>query len=134
MRYSKASDVMLKKAGQKFDLAELSFEKGLYDGCVSALYYSAFQTVTALILLRGESVSNKHTHVRGWVSKNLGLTGLVSPHLVRAYNRLMDHRAEADYSASVSFEKEKVSELIEQVRAFNEEVSLIINKETDANN
>jgi hypothetical protein len=34
----------------------------------------------------------------------------------------------------VSFEKEKVSELIEQVRAFNEEVSLIINKESDANN
>lgn len=36
MRYSKASDVMLKKAEQKFVLAELSFEKGLYDGCVSA--------------------------------------------------------------------------------------------------
>lgn len=133
MRYSKASDVMLRKAGQKFTLAELSFEKGLYDGCVSSLYYSAFQTVTALILLRGENVSNKHTHVRGWVSKNLGLTGLVSPHLVRAYNRLLDHRAEADYSASVSFEEDKVSELIDQVRAFNEEVIQIIYKETEAN-
>ncbi len=57
--------------------------------------------VTALIHIRGENVSNTHTHARGWVIINLGLTGLVSPHLVRGYNRLMDHRAEADYSASV---------------------------------
>lgn len=70
---------------------------------------------SALILLRGESVSNKHTHVRGWVSKNLGLTGLLSPHLVKTYSRLMDHRAEADYSASVTFDEDKVSELLDQV-------------------
>lgn len=66
MRYRKAADVMLSKAEQKFKLAEISFASELYDTCVSALYYSAFQYVTALILARGEKVSNKHTYVRGW--------------------------------------------------------------------
>lgn len=122
MRYNKAAEVMVQKAQQKFSLAELSLEKGLYDSCVSALYYSAFQYVTALILLRGEKVSNKHTYVRGWVSKNLGLTGLIPNHLVKMYNRLMDHRAEADYSAEVSFGKEEVSGLLEQVKEFNQAI------------
>ncbi|TVY11854.1 HEPN domain-containing protein [Paenibacillus cremeus] len=129
MRYSKAAETMLRKAQQKYKLAELSFENGLYDGCVSELYYSAFQTVTALILLRGETVSNKHTYVRGWVNKNLGQTGQLSPHLVKVYNRLMDHRADADYSAEVSFGQVEVSGLMAQVETFNEAVLQIINNE-----
>ncbi|TBL70112.1 HEPN domain-containing protein [Paenibacillus thalictri] len=128
MRYNKASEVMLMKARQKQALAELSFEKGLYDSCVSELYYSAFQTVTALILLRGETISNKHTYVRGWVNKHLGLTGLLSTDLVKMYNRLMDHRAEADYSAEVSFGREEVAGLMEQVKVFNEAILQIISK------
>ncbi|MFC6332604.1 HEPN domain-containing protein [Paenibacillus septentrionalis] len=58
MRYLKAVEVMGSKAEQKFKLAEFSFSSGMYDSCVSALYYSAFQYVTALILARGEKVSN----------------------------------------------------------------------------
>ena len=68
--------------------------------------------MTALILARGEKVSNKHTYVRGWVNKNLASTGLVPAQLVKMYNRLMDHRAEADYSATVSFSKEDGSHLM----------------------
>ena len=129
MRYKTASETMLRKARQKYALAELSYQKGLYDSCVSELYYSAFQTVTALILLRGDSVSNKHTSVRSWVNKQLGLTGLLSNDLVKVYNRLMDRRADADYSAEVSFGKDDVSGLMEQVKAFNDAVVEIIKKE-----
>lgn len=52
MRYDKAAEVMVGKAKQKFKLAEFSFDSGLYDSCVSALYYSAFQYVTALFYKR----------------------------------------------------------------------------------
>jgi uncharacterized protein (UPF0332 family) len=132
LRYSKASETMLGKARQKFILAELSFEKGLYDSCVSELYYSAFQTITALILQRGEAVSNKHTYIRAWVGKNLGVTGLISIDLVRMYNRLMDHRTVADYSAEVSFAKEEVDLLKSQVRLFNDAVIKLMEKELRA--
>ncbi|WP_190919033.1 HEPN domain-containing protein [Paenibacillus sabuli] len=105
-----------RKGRTEIQTAELSFGSELYDSCVSALYYSAFQYVTALILTKGENVSSKHTYVRGWVNKNLGATGTMPLELVKLYNRLMDHRSEADYSVTVSFSKDKVSDLMEQVR------------------
>ena len=129
MRYLKTAEVMVGKAEQKFKLAEFSLSSELYDSCVSALYYSAFQYVTALILARGEKVSNKHTYVRGWVNRNLGVSGLLSVELVKLYNRLMDHRAEADYSTTVSFSKEDVAHLVEQVRTFNQAIIKIIEQE-----
>lgn len=85
--------------------------------------------MTALILARGEKVSNKHTYVRGWVNKNLGAAGLLSVELVKLYNRLMDHRAEADYSATVTFLKEDVAELLNQVRTFNQAIVKIMEQE-----
>lgn len=129
MRYNKASETMLRKARQKYTLAEISFEKGLYDSCISELYYSAFQTVTALILLRDEPVSNKHTYVRTWVNKQLGLTGLLPTDLVKMYNRLMDFRSDADFNAEISFGREEVSNLLTQVQDFNYAVISIINQE-----
>lgn len=124
-----AARMMLKKSAQKFSVAELSFQQGFYDSCVSELYYSAFQAVTALIILRGEQVSNKHTYVRGWVGKNLGQTGLIPIELVKVYNRLMDHRMDADYSVEISFGAEEVGVLIEQVRAFYQALVDIMMKE-----
>jgi uncharacterized protein (UPF0332 family) len=40
------------------------------------MYYSAFQTVTALLIIRGDMI-NKHTHVRGFVNKELALKGFI---------------------------------------------------------
>lgn len=111
-------------------LSDIVYEINLqYDTQFSALYYSAFQYVTALILTRGEKVSNKHIYVRGWVNKNLGATGLLPVELAKLYNRLMDHRAEADYSATVSFLKEDVSHLVEQVKTFNQAIAKIMEQE-----
>ncbi|MGN7456224.1 hypothetical protein ACTHPH_15555 [Paenibacillus pasadenensis] len=41
----------------------------------------------------------------------------------------MDHRAEADYSATVSFSKDDVAHLLHQVRSFNEAIVKIIDQE-----
>ncbi|MFC6332603.1 hypothetical protein ACFP56_08190 [Paenibacillus septentrionalis] len=49
---------------------------------------------------------------------------------MKLYNRLMDHRAEADYSATVSFSKEDVAQLLNQVRTLNEAVVKIMEQET----
>jgi len=68
--------------------------------------------------------------VRGWVNNNLGATGLMSAQLIKMYNRLMDHRAEAYYSATVSFSKEDVSHLVGQVKAFNQGIAKLIKQES----
>jgi uncharacterized protein (UPF0332 family) len=60
----KASQAMLQKAEEKLNSAKDDFQAGRYDSCISNTYYSAFQTVTALLIIRGDMI-NKHTHVRG---------------------------------------------------------------------
>lgn len=127
MNYSiDACNCLLIKAKGKFRSAELSFNDGLFDSAVSDLYYSAFQTVCALMVLRGLSIK-KHTHVRGFVNKELGLTGVVSLELVKMYNVLMTSREDADYKPDVFHEKEYVEEVIEKVRKFNVELQKLIN-------
>ena len=78
------------------------------------------------MVLRGLSIK-KHTHVRGFVNKELGLTGVVSLELVKMYNVLMTSREDADYKPDVFHEKEYVEEVIDKVRKFNVELQKLIN-------
>ena len=126
MSSNRATEIMLKKAEQKFELAKYSLSRDLLDACVSELYYSAFQTVTALILSRNEQVSNKHTYVRAWLNKNVGQTGKVSIEMVKTYNRLMDLRSDADYGVEIQFQHHDVATLLAQVDAFNQAIRKII--------
>jgi uncharacterized protein (UPF0332 family) len=119
---------LLSKAKGKFRSAELSFREDLFDSAVSDLYYSAFQTVCALMVLRGLSIK-KHTHVRGFVNKELGLKGIVPLELVKMYNILMTSREDADYKPNVFHEKEYVEEVIEKVNKFNLELQMLIKAE-----
>ena len=98
LSYNKtASYAMLQKAQEKLLSAKDDFKSGRYDSCISNLYYSAFQTVTSLLLIRGILI-NKHTHVRGFVNKELALTGLINKEQARLYNKLMEYRSDADYN------------------------------------
>lgn len=49
MRYSDSVRVMLNKAKGSYLSASSDMANGIFDRAVSSLYYSAFQTVTALI-------------------------------------------------------------------------------------
>ncbi len=119
MSSNRATEIMLKKAEQKFELAKYSLSRGLLDACVSELHYSAFQTVTTLILSSNEQVSNKHTSVRAWLNKNVGQTGKVSIKMVKTYNRLMDLRSDADYGVEIQFQQSDVDTLLVHVDGFN---------------
>ncbi|WP_018130141.1 HEPN domain-containing protein [Effusibacillus pohliae] len=121
MSYTKkAVEVMLKKAKEKYESAEDDFLKGRYDSCVSNLYYSAYQTVTAYMISSGVSTS-KHTHVRAYVNKEMANKGLISKQAAKLYNMLMDARSDADYDIE-TFNEKQAKEMLEGVRLFNREV------------
>lgn len=126
MSYSElAFKALLIKANSKFDSAQANFLAGRMDSCVSDLYYSAFQYVCALMVKTGKSTS-KHTQVRSFVNKNLSLQGLMSIELARMYNKLMDMRSDADYSAEVTFTFDEVEHILDQVRSFNTQILMLI--------
>jgi uncharacterized protein (UPF0332 family) len=124
----KASQAMLRKAMEKINSAKDDFSAGRYDSCISNMYYSSFQTVTALLIIRGELI-NKHTHVRGFVNKELALKGLISKEQAKLYNKLMDYRSDADYNNEVFFDKDIALELLQGVEQFNLSIKSLIERE-----
>lgn len=123
-----ASASLLMKSANKLKSAESNFLSGRIDSCVSDLYYSAFQSVCALMVSRGKSTS-KHTHVRLFINKELALKGILSLELSKMYNKLMDMRCDADYSTEITFTPEDVEIIVDQVRKFNQEILLLIEKQ-----
>lgn len=123
-----ASQSMLRKSEEKWLSAKDDFTSGRYDSCISNLYYSAFQTVTSLLIIRGDLI-NKHTHVRGYVNKELANKGVIDKELAKLYNKLMEYRSDADYNNEVFFDKDTAEKLLKGVYDFNNAIKLLISKE-----
>jgi uncharacterized protein (UPF0332 family) len=85
-----------------------------------------YQSVCAYMLSKNEQCFSKHTHVRAYVGRELGLPGLVPMHLVKVYNRLMNMRSDADYNPTVEFTREEVTILVSDIQQFNEVVKNLI--------
>lgn len=118
----------MRKAKSKYEASVENFDKGRYDSCVSEAYYACFQTVVALMVVRGVS-EKKHTHVRGFVNKELARPGLIEIRFSRFYNELLDNRELADYNQSVEFGREECIGLKEHTSEFMQQIINLINKE-----
>jgi uncharacterized protein (UPF0332 family) len=69
---------------------------------------------------------NKHTHVRGFVNKELAYKGLINKDQAKLYNKLMEYRSDADYNNEVFFEEDIAEELLLGVEAFNDSIKILI--------
>ncbi|MFB5759638.1 HEPN domain-containing protein [Paenibacillus medicaginis] len=118
----------LKRAKGKYSAAVYSFENEDYPAAIASLYYSAFQSVSALMVHR-EVSENKHTQVRAWVGKELFKQGLIGSDLAKMYNRLMDDRQDADYKPTVNITREAVESYFEPVKEFNAIILKMIQQE-----
>ncbi|MFB5673689.1 HEPN domain-containing protein [Paenibacillus terreus] len=118
----------LKRAKGKYSAALYSFENEDYPAAIASLYYSAFQSVSALMIHR-DVPENKHTQVRAWVGKELFRKGLISSDLAKMYNRLMDDRQDADYKPTVNITREMVETYIQPVKEFHSIILKIVQQE-----
>jgi uncharacterized protein (UPF0332 family) len=121
----KAKRVMLRKSEEKYESALDDFSKGRYDGCVSNLYYSAFQATTAYMIQQGV-IANKQRQVRSFVNKELANTGFITRESAKLYNRLMDQRSDADYNVQL-FEKDEAEQLLTGTKKLLDEIHSLIN-------
>lgn len=120
-------EVLLIKSNNSYTSALNDYHAELYDRAISSLYYSAFQSLSALMVDRG-LFSKKHTHTRSYLNKDLVNTGQMSVELGGIYNTLMDARDEADYSPIIMFTREDVEHYLTGVKQFNTVVRDLIKK------
>jgi len=81
------------------------------------------------MILKGQR-ETKHTHVRAFVNKELAQKGLIENRLVKFYNKLMEDRSDADYSPSITFEKDAVEVLVDLTIEFKDAIIKLIEKES----
>ncbi|MCJ7841605.1 HEPN domain-containing protein [Lederbergia sp. NSJ-179] len=124
----KSAKIMLMKAEQKFASAQDDFIKKRFDSCVSNLYYSSFQVLTAYSLVKNLTF-HKHTQARSFLNKDLVRTGIVPKEIAVPYNKLMDYRAKADYNYDFIFDQELTSSLLKTTKRFNQFLIELVNEE-----
>ena len=129
LRYSHAVKILIHKSNNNYESARSDFKAGRYDTCVSGLYYACFQVVVALMILKGQT-ETKHTHVRAFVNKEIARKGLIEMRLVKFYNKIMEDRSDADYSSTITFEKNTVEVLVELSIEFKEAIIKLIENES----
>jgi uncharacterized protein (UPF0332 family) len=115
----------LGKAEESMASARREFEGGSLTFTMNRLYYSAFYTVSALLMARKLSFK-KHSGVRAAFHKHFIRTGTVEAKWGRLYDRLFGDRQEGDYMAFISFETSYVETQLNQCALFLEYIRPLI--------
>lgn len=110
------------KAYKSLKEAEILYKSGYYTTSVNRLYYSCFYIISALLLGKKLS-SSKHTGIRSLFNIHFVKTGIVDKKLAQIYNDLFERRQEGDYQDFIEFEKEDVSEWIQETSFFLNKIS-----------
>lgn len=120
--------LMLEKSRDTLIAGRLSAANGNLDSAINRYYYSCFQKVATLMLLKNLP-SSKHTHVRAFVNKELAYEGVLNKDLAKMYNKLMDLRQEADYSFDGLMTEEDLHLVERKIDAFHEVLYKLIKSE-----
>lgn len=116
---------MLEKSEETLSSGRLEAANRKFNSAVNRYYYSCYQKVATLMLLKNIS-SSKHTHVRGFVNKDLAYVGLLPSELAKMYNKLLDLRQEADYSFEDSMTEDDLVMIEGYLDQFHEKLSKLI--------
>lgn len=122
---------MQRKSMDSLESGKVDAAAGRLDSAISRYYYSFFQKVAALMVLKSLSTS-KHTHVRSFVNRELGKCGLLPVECVRMYNKLMDFRQDADYSYDNSIGIKELTLVEENLTDFHTSMDKLISKEINS--
>lgn len=116
----------------RFHRAEESFEEALiladkerWNTVVNRLYYSCFYAVIAL-LLKNNIETQTHDGVRTQFGLYFIKTGKIKRDSGKLFTKLFDYRQKGDYGDLYDYDEEVVKPLINEVRAFIDEIKLFI--------
>jgi len=101
--------------------AETLIAAGLYNDSLSRSYYSAFNAVTLLFFLEGQSFGS-HKQVLGSFNKVFVHGGLFPVQVARNLEFLFEARQTSDYDYHIHFDKDEASEGLEKLSLILESI------------
>jgi len=113
----KELDDLREKAERFLRTAELSFDDGDYDSCVSRCYYAMFFMAEALLLVKDITAST-HKGVIALFGEHYITTGIIEKELGKSLRRAYDLRQKGDYSTGFMVKESEAKEILEQAKDF----------------
>ncbi len=96
-------------------------EKERWNAVVNRLYYSCFYAVIAL-LLKNNIETQSHDGARTQFGLHFVKTGKIDKSFGKLFTKLFDYRQKGDYGDLFDYDEKIARPLIEQVRAFVDEI------------
>ena len=112
---------LLEKAKRFLRTAELSFNDGDYDSCVSRCYYGMFFMTEALLLTKKITAST-HKGVIALFGEHFIKTGIIRKDLGKALRRAYDLRQKGDYSTGFIVSENEAKEILKVSKEFLSEI------------
>lgn len=110
-------ELLLGKAAESFDAAELQLENGYAEFAASRAYYGSFYVAEALLLTENLRLS-RHGQVVAQYGRLFAKSSRLDPAFHRLLDRGFNFRQSADYVADAEIEPDAVSDLIREGRRF----------------
>lgn len=117
----------LEKADDALDSAKLELDQNHVSFAVNRLYYACFYAVTSL-LLQDEKQFTRHSAVKSEFIKTYIKSGKIDVKWNRFYQKLFDDRQEGDYIPTASFDKEEISNRLQQAYEFVDIIRKLIDQ------
>ena len=109
------------RAKESFEEALLLSENQKWNTAISRLYYSCFYAVIAL-LLKHNINTQTHEGARTQFGLHFIKTNKIDKSFGRLFAKIFDYRQKGDYGDLFDYDEEIVIPLIEQVKAFIDEI------------
>lgn len=110
-------ELLLEKATQSLDAAELLRQQGYFDFAASRAYYAMFYVAEALLASLGQSYSS-HGAVQAAYGREFAKTGRLDPKFHRWLIDAQDFRSASDYQTGVNIAPEQAAQICEWAREF----------------
>ena len=110
-------ELLLAKATQSLDAANLLRQQGYFDFAASRAYYAMFYVAEALLASLGQSYST-HGAVQAAYGREFAKTGRLDPKFHRWLIDAQDFRSTGDYETGVDITPEQAAQICEWAREF----------------
>lgn len=120
----------LERANEALRAAHLLLENNMLTSAMNRIYYSMFYAVQSLLVLHNVSFS-KHTHVKGYFTKEFINKGIFSIELGKSFNKIFEYRQKFDYVDLITPDQNIIKDNIKHAKKFINELTEYIKKQED---
>lgn len=113
------------QAKDTIELAKFLIDSNRLIIAVNRIYYGLYYAVTALAI-KNQFETSKHAQLIGWFNKEYIASGILDKKYGKILRNAYQNRTKGDYDAFVSFDKEEVVEMCNEMIDFVSEIDKLI--------